>query len=126
MKIFAILFLAVAMLNGCASQIMRSYIGKDVREVMLDYGAPANAFDMGDGRRAFQWVIGKSYTTPVTATTTGTVNNYNSTSWINSNTMITGGQTINSKCIYTLFAHWNEDINGWFITGFKKPNLTCE
>lgn len=93
---------------------------------MLDYGPPANAFDMGDGRRAFQWVIGSNYTTPVSATTTGTVNTYGPTSWVNSNTMVTGGQTINSSCIYTLFARWNEEINGWFITDYRKPNVMCE
>ena len=71
----------VALLTGCASQIMQGYVGKDVREVMLDYGAPANAFDMGDGRRAFQWVIGSSYTTPVSAKTTGNVNAIGSTGY---------------------------------------------
>jgi hypothetical protein len=31
---------------------MQASVGKDVREVVLDYGAPANAFDMAtdDGR----------------------------------------------------------------------------
>jgi hypothetical protein len=125
MKKLSILMLAL-LLGGCASQIMKSYVGKDVREVMLDYGPPANAFDMGDGRRAFQWVIGSSYTTPVTATTTGSVNTYGSTSWVNSNTTITGGQTINSECVYTLFGRWNEERNGWLITDFKKPNFMCE
>ena len=120
------MLILIFVLGGCASQIMKSYVGKDVREVMLDYGPPANAFDMGDGRRAFQWVIGSSYTTPVTANTTGNVNTYGSTSWVNSNTTITGGQTINSKCVYTLFGHWSEDRNGWLITDFKKPNLMCE
>jgi hypothetical protein len=118
--------IAVILLVGCASQIMKSYVGKDVREVMLDYGPPANAFDMGDGRRAFQWGINSSYTTPATATTTGTVNSYGASSWVNSNTMITGGQTINSNCVYTLFGRWNEKTDGWFVTEFKKPNLMCE
>ncbi len=118
--------IAVTLLTGCASQIMNSYVGKDVREVMLDYGPPANAFDMGDGRRAFQWVMNSSYTTPTTATTTGTVNSYGSSSWVNSNTMITGGQTITSNCVYTLFGRWNENTSGWSVTEFKKPNLMCE
>ena len=116
----------VALLTGCASQIMQGYVGKDVRVVMLDYGAPANAFDMGDGRRAFQWVIGSSYTTPVSAKTTGNVNAIGSTAWVNSNTTITGGQTINSKCLYTMFGRWNESTQGWLVTDFKKPNLMCE
>ena len=105
---------------------MQSYVGKDVREVMLDYGAPANAFDMGDDRRAFQWVVGKSYTTPVQATTYGSVNAIGSTAWVNSNTTITGGQTVNSRCLYTLFGNWNDAKKGWFVTGFKEPNLMCQ
>lgn len=120
------LIFSITVLTGCASQIMQAYVGKDVREVMLDYGAPANAFDMGDGRRAFQWVIGSSFTTPVTATTSGRVNAIGNMAWVNSNTRITGGQTISSNCLYTLFGKWNESAQGWFVTDFKKPNLMCE
>ena len=56
----------LVILSGCASQIMQRYIGQDAREVVVDYGPPANAMDMGDGRRAFQWVMDSSYTTPTT------------------------------------------------------------
>jgi len=138
MKNIIILFTMVFALIGCASQIMQGYVGKDVRAVMLDYGPPANAFDMGDGRRAFQWVINSSYTTPTYATTTGTVNtvgsvnslgNYssvNANSWVNSNTVITGGQTISSRCVYSLFGRWNESRNGWELVGFQQPRLDCE
>jgi hypothetical protein len=126
MKKTALLLLFTACLAGCASQIMQSYVGKDVREVMLDYGAPSNAFDMGEGRRAFQWVIRSSYAVPATATTTGSVNTVGSTSWVNSDTTISGGQTINSKCLYTMFARWSDGTKGWVVTDFKKPNLMCE
>lgn len=119
--IFGLLFLA-----GCASQIMQGYVGKDVREVMLDYGPPANAFDMGDGRRAFQWVQNSSYTTPTYANTTATATPAGYTTWVNSNTQITGGQTINSQCIYTLFARWDDTADGWTVVGFRKPSLMCE
>ena len=125
-KPVVIVFFASFVLWGCASQIMQSYVEKDVRDVMLDYGPPANAFDMGDGRRAFQWVINSSYTTPAYATTTGTVTNYGYSSWVTTNTQIHGGQAINSRCIYTLFARWNEARDGWKIIGFKKPNFMCE
>src|SRR3546814_17419814 len=94
--------MAFLCVNGCASQIMKSYIGKDVREAVLDYGPPANAIDLGGDKRAFQWVMNSRYTTPVTATTTGSVNSYGPTAWVNTNTTVTGGQTINSSCIYTL------------------------
>ena len=53
--------LALSTLIGCASEIMKGYVGRPVQDVMLDYGAPTNAFDMGDGRRAFQWIIHSSY-----------------------------------------------------------------
>ena len=134
----ALIIFCILLLAGCASQIMQGYVGKDMREVMLDYGAPANAFDMGDGRRAFQWVINSSYTTPTYATTTGTVNTTgnayaignnvygNANSWVNSNTVITGGQTINSRCVYTMFGVWSELKKGWDIVGFKQPRLDCE
>lgn len=126
MQKIGIVILLTILISGCASQIMKSYIGKDLREVMLDYGPPANAFDMGDGRRAFQWVMQSSYTTPVTANTNGTVSTYGSTSWVNSNTTISGGQTINSACAYTLFAVWNASTNSWVVTDFNKPKLMCE
>lgn len=120
------LLMLIFVLAGCASQIMKSYIGKDVRDAMLDYGPPSNAFDMGDGRRAFQWVRGSSYTTPAYANTTGSVNTYGPTSWVNSNTTITGGQTVNSRCLYTMFARWDEERKGWILTDFKKPTFMCE
>lgn len=123
-KVFA--FGLILLVSGCASQIMQSYIGKDIREVMIDYGQPANAFDMGDGRRAFQWVKHSSYTTPVTSTTNGSVSVYGSNAWVNSNTVISGGQTINSSCAYTLFASWREATKGWVVVDFKKPNIMCE
>lgn len=118
--------LFVAFLAGCASQIMQSYVTKDVREVMIDYGPPQNAFDMGDGRRAFQWVMRSSYTTPTNVATSGNVTAYGNSAWVNSNTQITGGQTINSRCVYTIFGRWDDSRKGWTITEFKKPNLMCE
>jgi len=121
-----ILIFTFVLITGCASQIMQSYVGKDVREAMLDYGPPANAFDMGDGRRAFQWAINSSYTTPSYATTTGNIYGSGPTAWVTTNTVITGGQTINSRCIYTVFGRWNTQRNGWVIESFRPPNFMCE
>ena len=76
---------------------------------MLDYGPPINTFDMGNGKRAFQWIMNNSYTTPSyaqtngSATTAGLVTNSNTVNyqtWISLNTVITGGQTINNQCVY--------------------------
>jgi hypothetical protein len=120
------LLLNVVFITSCASQIMQGYVGKDMREVMLDYGPPANAFDMGDGRRAFQWVMNSSYTTPTYATTTGNVNSVGNSAWFNSNTQIHGGQTYTQRCAYTLFGRWDEGRQGWTVIGFKQPKLMCE
>ena len=66
--ILAGLLAVVLSVGACASAIMQSYMGKPLQVVMLDYGPPANAFDMPDGSRAFQWVITSTYTTPMTVT----------------------------------------------------------
>ncbi len=115
-----------AALAGCASQIMKSYVGKDVREIMIDYGPPAHAVDMGDGRRAFQWTKHNSIVTPTTASTTGSVSQYVNSAWVNSNTVITGGQTLNVDCIYTMFATWDDARKGWIVAGYKTPKLDCQ
>ena len=113
----------LAVIAGCvsATEIMESYVGKDVREVVIDYGPPANAMDMDDGRRAFQWVMTSSRTTPTTARTTGTVSADGDAASVSSRTRITGGQTINSRRIYTLYGEWDESRNGWIITSFEQP-----
>ena len=121
-----LLVVVLALLAGCASQIMSSYIGKDIREVVLDYGPPANAMDMGDWRRAFQWIMNTSYTTPVYANTTGSATTTGYTTWMNSNTTISGGQTVSSNCMYTLFTNWDEASKSWRVVDFKKPNFMCE
>lgn len=121
-----IVLVTALFIAGCASQIMESYVGKDIREAALDYGPPSNAIDMGDNERAFQWVMNSSFTTPVTTTTTGSVTSYGPGSWINTNTTVTGGETVNSSCIYTLMARWNERSESWIVTGFRKPRFTCE
>jgi len=126
MKTNLLALMAIALLTGCASQIMQSYIGKDIREVVVDYGPPTNAFDMGDGRRAFQWEQGRSRTSPTNVSTTGTVDVHGNSAWINSNSTITGGNTTYSKCVYTMFANWNSVANGWYVINFKEPSLRCQ
>jgi hypothetical protein len=122
----ALIAAAFVMLSGCASTIMKNYVGQPLQIPMLDYGTPANAFDMPDGSRAFQWVLSSTYTPPVTATNTG--NAYavgNSVLWTQ-RTQINGGQPITSQCAYTMFARWDDAQNAWVITGFRKPKLMCE
>lgn len=108
----------VLLLAGCASQIMKGYIGKPVQAVVVDYGPPSASFDMSDGRKAFQWSRTSSYTLPTTAYTTNTA--------YSSYTTVAGGQQITEHCVYTLFARWNADREAWIVTGFNDPSLDCE
>jgi hypothetical protein len=127
MRTFVVLVALCIVLQGCASTIMQSYVQQDLRTVMLDYGPPENAFDMPDGTRAFQWIMGKSRGTAASAfSTTNASVGSGAGSWVTSNTTITGGRAIESKCIYTLFARWEESTKGWAVVSFHKPPFMCE
>ena len=105
---------------------MKGYVGQSLQQVMVKRGAPANAFDMGDGRRAFQWVITQTYVAPVNVQNSGNAYSFgNSVNW-SQNTQITGGQPITNACAYTMYGRWNEDRKIWLMEGFEKPNFNCE
>src|SRR5690554_4707351 len=55
---FAFIALFSVFLLGCVSTHMKQYLGKDIREVVLDSGPPVNAIDMEGGVRAFQFMWG--------------------------------------------------------------------
>jgi hypothetical protein len=103
---------------------MKQFIGKDIREVMVADGPPTYQFDMGDGRRAFQWYIGGgTYVTP--QQTTGTVSTIGNQSYLNATT--TGGQVISSQgCLVTYFARQPAGADSWVVESIKYPDrLVC-
>lgn len=122
----ASLGLLLLTLCACASSIMQGFVGQPLQQAMIKYGPPLNAFDMGDGRRAFQWVMNSTYVTPSYATTTGNAYGIGNSVYWTQNTQISGGQPINNRCAYTLFGRWSDSTNSWLIEGFEKPNLMCE
>ena len=124
MKRLLVLCLAV-LLAGCATSRLESYIGQDVRRAVIKNGEPANVMDMGNGVRAFQWAMDKSYTAPVMANSYGSVSAYGNNAYYNNSTMVSGGQTSKWTCLYTLYAHWNEQAQGWIVEGFEKPDWNC-
>ena len=107
--------------SGCASQIMQGYVGKTLQEAMLDSGTPANAFDMPDGSRAFQWIMNSTFVTPTTAMQTGTVTGVGNMALWSSQTQIVGGQAISSSCAYTMLAKWDVSRNAWILTDYREP-----
>lgn len=121
-----LILIAALTLTACASQIMQGYVGQPVQQVMVKYGTPISAFDMGDGRRAFQWRIGHSYTPPTTVTNSGTAYPIGNSVWWTQSTQISGGQPITGSCIYTLYGRWSASANAWLIDSYEKPPLMCE
>ena len=121
--------LLLLFLAGCQTptMILQGYVGKDLREAVLDYGYPVMFLDMGDGRRAFQWDMSLTVDLPATAkTTTETQGLWTNSTTSTSKTVIDpGGLTIIPGCKYTMFGEWNAEQNGWKIIDFKKPSGFC-
>ncbi len=109
------------LMSACASQTMGEMVGKDVTQIMAQYGPPANQFKMPDGREAFQWRIDNDYAfvTPTTTTAYQTGNMVHATT--------TGGNLIagSEQCYYTLYAEKNA-ARSYTVTGFEKPRFMCE
>ncbi|SRR5690554_419607 len=123
-----IVVLLIALAAGCVSTEMKSYMGKDIREVILVSGPPINALDMGNGVRAFQFKWGGgSFTVPQTTQTTGNVTSYGNSAWLNATSITTGGGTFHSEgCVISYLTEWNEKTEGWVVTGYRYPKqLVC-
>ncbi|MCB2128806.1 MAG: hypothetical protein KDE03_06935 [Rhodobacteraceae bacterium] len=120
-KICIFASLLPAILSGCASQIMSGYVGRDVTDVVVKYGPPVNAFDLPDGRRAFQWRIDSSYAVPGVTNYSG----YTYGGYTTGTATTSGGFFGSQTCFYTLYAK-STDQKRWTITGFEPPRLDCE
>lgn len=114
-------FVAIVLaLTGCASDIMKNYIGQPVESVVLDYGPPTAVVDLGQGERAYQWR--KISTNAVSGTSSGEVRQtkhgtvYEETE--------TPGYIERQECFYTFYAR--SSGGRWFITNFRQPKLECE
>ena len=110
----------VLALTGCASDIMKNYIGQPVESVILDYGPPTAVVDLGQGERAYQWR--KMSTNAVSGTSSGEVRHtkhgtvYEETE--------TPAYIERQECFYTFYARASG--GRWFITNFRQPKLECE
>lgn len=107
---------------------MKQYVGKDIRYVVVDSGPPIYAFDMGDGRRAFQWTWGGgTYQIPQVESSTATATPIGDSVWLTATKISSGGGTVTSSgCIITYFAEWNEARRGWFVVDYSYPKrLVC-
>ncbi|KQY54397.1 hypothetical protein [Lysobacter sp. Root494] len=119
-----VLALLVAVLVGCVSTEMKSYVGQDIREVMLVSGQPIAAMDMGNGVRAFQFMWGGSSKTAVTTSSNSQVD---STGWLGRTAITSNGSAmISNGCVISYLTEWNESRQGWVVTGYRYPKqLVC-
>ncbi|MEL7198670.1 MAG: hypothetical protein AAGL10_10170 [Pseudomonadota bacterium] len=108
-------------LSGCASQILKGFVGRDVGTVIARYGPYENAFDMPDGRRAFQWRLVEESLVP-TETVAEDVETHRST---RQNVRTTGGYWKEEVCFYTVYAV-PSGRDGWLIVDYEKPSFDCE
>ncbi len=125
---FFVMFVASLSIFACASTHMQQYMGKDIREVVLDSGPPINMLDMGDGRRAFQFRWGGGeFVLPQTTTMTGNSTIIGNTAWHSGSAITSGGGVIASEgCVITYFARRDESRKAWIVTDFQMPKqMVC-
>jgi len=84
------------------SEVLRSYIGKDIREYMLEYGTPSDTFTLADGRKTCQWK-------KVSVTTAGEVGS------------LSGIESTESTKITTLYTMYDSTKAAWVVVGYKEP-----
>jgi hypothetical protein len=119
----ATIILATLLAAGCASTKMKQYVGKDIREVILDDGPPMHVLDLPDGTRAFQYPFGGgTYTAPTVTTTTGNVSRIGSQAWLSATSISSGGGTVTMPpCTISYIATWDGNMGGWIVRDYRIP-----
>ena len=122
-KVKTISVVLIFALFGCAAEVMNGFVGKDVSQAVAQYGPPINAYDLPDGRRAFQWRIDKAMVMPTTTTFNGYGTNYGYGTAVSGSAMTTGGYMGNKACFYTLYTKGSG--NRWTVVGYEPPRPGC-
>ncbi|MGO4713497.1 hypothetical protein [Bradyrhizobium sp. 2TAF24] len=116
----ALALVSTLLLAGCASDIMKGYVGQPIEAAIADYGPPINSFDLGDGRRAFQWRQVHNDVVPGRSRVDIRDTRYGERR-VETHTP---GYVESRECFYTLYATPRD--GRWFVTDFRKPTLMCE
>lgn len=121
-----VLLSTLVFLSGCASSIMKGYIGQPITTVIGDHGFPAGAYDVDTNKRAFVWQKSGAIVVPGSTYTSGSIigNQMFASSYS------TPGYASSYSCAYTLIAtKTRSDIEGpaaWTVIDFLKPKFMCE
>ncbi|MEP7007986.1 MAG: hypothetical protein ABI810_18540 [Sphingomonas bacterium] len=121
----ALLPVAVLTLAGCATDIMRRYVGRGPEAVMARYGPPDNVYALPDGRRAYQWMQISESTSPGSEETR--------TRWRKgrdgspfepvTTTQINPPTNETHRCFYTMYAR--REGAAWVFDAFERPEPGC-
>lgn len=87
-------------LMSCASQTMKQYMGKDIKEVYFEHGQPANEFFLEDGKRVYQFYWGES----------------------------SSGSALGRKggCLLSYITQYDGERDRWIVVDYKYPDrLIC-
>ncbi len=112
-----------AMLMGCAAPVLDKYMGRSIVDPMLDFGQPAEVFDLPDGRRAYQWEVDKQASRPSPRPVIGVGIGVGRGGWGNVTTIGTSYETYTKTCRYTLIA--TRRGTGWIVTDQRNPAPGC-
>jgi hypothetical protein len=123
-------FALSTLLVACASDIIKSYVGKPLSDAVIDYGPPAYSFDTGDGTRTFVWSISSSFVLPGHSSGNASVTTFGNTAQLYGAATYSPPISVSQQCNYAVYAkRTRNDIEGpaaWVITGFKPPRADCE
>lgn len=111
---------AAVVLAGCASTVMKNYIGQPVESVIIDYGPPTAVLDLGWDQRAYQWR--KISTNVVSGSTSGEIRDTRRGQRFEET--VTPGYVEEQECFYTFYAR--QQGGRWYVTNFRQPKLECE
>ncbi|RYG90106.1 MAG: hypothetical protein EON59_00565 [Alphaproteobacteria bacterium] len=116
------LVVAALALSGCVSTQMRTFVGKDIAEVQLRYGPPAQVVDLADGRRAYQFKEGGGAAV-IPGNTTASATTVGNTTFVNSQT--TPAMVIDrNPCLLTFIA--TPTGSRWTVQDIRVPKeLVC-
>jgi hypothetical protein len=118
----------LSLLSGCVSTHMKVFVGKDIREVMMIEGPPINAFDLGEGRRAFQYRFGGGkFALPQTSNTTGTATVIGNSVWLDQRTITQPATVVESEgCLISYIAEYSATKSNWTVVDIRYPKrLVC-
>lgn len=114
------------LLAGCVSTEMKSFVGQDIREVILVSGPPIAAMDMGDGTRAFQFMWGGAPTTAQVSSGSGTLTTTSEQLLSKSELTASASTVASSGCVISYITRWNDSRKAWIVTDYRYPKrLVC-